>query len=197
MKIKPKIKNIEVGDFLSFRASDGNYRVIFCVAIQIKESPFYFHFAATTINSKNKPHKEEIFKCGFYGIVNRKNLYFKTEHNSASGMWKDHRPEIDPFLVGVYELTIWRKDFMRFRDAFEYIDNISIHENLHLKGNGGMNASSLEALNKLFLSNINEIMVERRQKAIVISSIFSDCKNQGEQAQNKNSFWEKLMDKFS
>lgn len=197
MKIKPKIKNVKVGDFLSFKTVDGNFRVIFCVGVQIERSPFYFHFAATTIDSENKPDKEGIMKSGFYGIVNRKNLYYKTEKNSASKMWQDHHPEIDPFFVGVYAINIWRKDFMQFRDSFEYIKNISIRENLHLKGNGFMNASSLESLNKLFLSNIDEVMAERRQKAIVISSILLDSENQSEESNKNNSFWMKLKAKFS
>lgn len=197
MNQKTKINNIEVGDFLSFKASDGNYRVIFCVSVFKEKEPFYFDFAATTINEKNRPTKEQILESGFFGIVNRKKLYFITEQNADSKMWKDHHPEIDPFLVGVYVLTIWLKDFMGFQENFELIENIPIIKNLHLKGNGSMNASSLESLNKLFLSNIDEVMAERRQKAIVISSILLENEKQSKESENDNSFWVKFKSLWS
>ncbi len=191
------IENIEIGDFLSFRDTNKNFRVLFCVSVFKEKEPFYFNFAATTINQKNKPTKEQIIESGFYGIVNRKKLYFKTDENANSKMWKDHHPEINPFLVGVYGLTIWLKDLIRFQEHFEFIENIPILKNLHLSGNGSMNASSLESLNKLFISNIDEVMSERRQKAVVISSILLKNENQSKESSSNNNIWAKLKSMWS
>lgn len=197
MNQKSKIPNIELGDFLSFRASDKNYKVIFCIGVYKERSPFFFEFAATTINTKNKPSKEEIYQSGFFGIVNRKSLYFKTEQNINSGMWKDHHPEIEPFFVGTYGLLISRKELMRSREDFEFIVNLPIIENLQKAGNGGMNVNGLEYLDKLFVTNINEFMAERRQKAIVISSILLENEKQSEESNNDNSFWVKFKSLWS
>lgn len=171
MSQNSKIKNIEIGDFLSYRVEDNNYRVILCISTQITKSPFSFGFAVLTINQQKKPTKTDLLNSGFYGIVNRKKLYHKTKENSNSIMWKDHHPEINPFLIGAYTLLIWRKEFMRFREYFEFVVNIPIIKNLDLTGSGTMVATDKESLDKIFLSNIDEVMGERRQKAIVIPSI--------------------------
>lgn len=197
MNQKSKIPNIEVGDFFSFKASDENHRVIFCIGVYKERSPFFFTFAATTIRTKNKPSKEEIYQSGFYGIVNRKSLYFKTEQNINSGMWKDHHPEIKPFFVGTYGLLISRKELMRSREDFEFIVNLPIIENLQQAGNGSMNANGMESLDKLFVTNIDELMAKRRQKAVVISSILLKNENQSEVSNNNNSFWVKLKSMWS
>lgn len=192
MNQKLKIIDLEVGDFLSFKASDGNYRVIFCVSVFKEKEPFYFDFAATTINQKNRPSKEQIIKSGFFGIVNKKELYFKTEENANSRIWNDHHPEIEPFFIGTYGLAIWLKDFVRFQEKFEFIENLPIIENLHLKGNGGMNAGSFEALNKLFVPDVYKIMSERRQKAITINSILLKNSFKDNPQRNHDGLWSKL-----
>lgn len=197
MNHKSKIPNIEVGDFFSFKASDEYHRVIFCIGVYNERSPFFFTFAATTISTKNKPSKEEIYQSGFYGIVNRKNLYFKTEQNINSGMWKDHHPEIEPFFLGAYGLLISRKELMHSREDFEFIVNLPIIENLQQAGNGSINVNGLEYLDKLFVTNIDEFMAEKRQKAIVISSILFKNKNQKEVSNNNNNLWVKLKSMWS
>ena len=79
--------NIQVGDFFSFKTADETYRVIFCIESQIKKSPFYYLFAATTINTTYRPTTQDVKECGFYGIVNRKKFYLKTNKNAESIMF--------------------------------------------------------------------------------------------------------------
>ena len=81
---------------------------------------------------------------------------------------------------------------MRSREDFEFIINLPIIENLQQAGNGGMNANGLEYLDKLFVTNIDEFMAEKRQKAIVISSILLENENQSEISNNNNK-WEKNL----
>jgi hypothetical protein len=186
MRIKDR--NIQVGDFFSFKTVDGTYRVLFCVYSQVKKSPFYYTFATTTINSTYRPTKNDIMECGFYGIVNRKKFYFKTLKNAESIMWKDDFPELNPFIVGVFHLTIYRKDLFKFEGDFEFIENLPIHENLHMTGNSGMNASSQESLNKLLLSDIDKFMSIHGQKSIVLTCILQNK----EELQDTKNFWSKL-----
>ena len=180
--------NIQVGDFFSFKTADETYRVIFCIESQIKKSPFYYLFAATTINTTYRPTTQDVKECGFYGIVNRKKFYLKTNKNAESIMWKDDFPELNPFIVGAFHLIISRKDFLKFEGDFEFIENLPIRENLHMTGNSGMNASSQESLNKLFLSDIDNYMGIQGQKSIVLTCIL---KNK-EELQDTENLWSKL-----
>lgn len=180
--------------FFSFKALDGNYRVIFCVETQITKSPFYYWFATTTINSSHRPTKQDILECGFYGIVNRKKFYYKTKKNAESIMWKDDFPELNPFIVGVFHLTINRKDLLKFQEDFDFIKNIPIREKLHLTGNSGMYASNRESLNKLFNSDIDNYMGIHGQKSIILTCIIKNSKDPNH---NKpESFWSKLKSKW-
>jgi hypothetical protein len=190
MRIKDK--NIQVGDFFSFKTLDGTYRVIFCIETQVAKSPFYYWFAATTINTTYRPTKQDIMECGFYGIVNRKKFYFKTVKNAESIMWKDDFPELNPFIVGVFHLTINRKDLLKFQEDFEFIENLPIHEKLHMTGNSGMNASSQESLNKLFLSDIDKYMGIQGQKSIVLTCILKNKEDHKEESEDTGNFWSKL-----
>ncbi len=187
-----KDKNIQVGDFFSFKTLDGTYRVLFCVDTQVKKSPFYYTFATTTINSTYRPTKNDIMECGFYGIVNRKKFYFKTLKNAESIMWKDDFPELNPFIVGVFHLTIYRKDLLKFQEDFEFIENLPIRKNLHLTGNSCMSANSQESLNKLFLSDIDKFMSIQGQKSIVLTCILNNNENNMKETRDTENFWSKL-----
>ena len=168
-----KITQINQGDFLTFKATDGNFKVIFCTSVNKESSPHSFEFAATNYSQKNKPTIEDIINSKFYGIGNRRSDYFKYSNEQLERMWSIH-PEIKPYFLGSYGLAIWRKDFMRFRDNFELISNLKIVNNLDKNGNGGMNASGMEVLNNLFVDNINELMERRGQQLFRTDAILKN-----------------------
>ena len=183
-----KIKDINFGDFLSFKASDGFYRVLFCTSVQKSRSPYYFNFSATTIRTKEKPTIADIRNSKYYGKGNRNGRKF--EENELEKMWKFH-PEIKPNYLGTYELLITRKDFMSFRDKFELIENLPILDNLMLNGSGGMNASDLDVLDNLLVSRIENFMEEQNQKKYSTEAILKlEYKNKARTGNNGyNSLW--------
>lgn len=157
-----KITQIQQGDFLTFKATDGNFRLLFCTSVYKETSPHYFTFAATNYSHTNKPSTESIIDTKFYGIGNRRDEYFKYPNDQLINMWSIH-PEIKPNFLGSYGLTIWRKEFMSFRDNFELIGNFDIVTNLDKNGSGSMNASDMAVLNKFFVGNIKDLMEQRGQ----------------------------------
>ena len=163
-----KIKDINIGDFLSFEASDGFYRVLFCSSVQKSRSPYFFNFSVTTINSESKPTIKDIRDSQYYGKGNRNGHKF--EKNELEKMWEFH-PEIKPNYLGTYELLITRKDFMSFRDKFELITSLPILENLNQNGSGGMNASDLNVLDDLFVNRIESFMKNQNQEKYLTEAI--------------------------
>ncbi len=163
-----KIKDIKIGDFLSFEASDGFYRVLFCSSVQKSRSPYFFNFSITTIKSKAKPTINDIRDSHYYGKGNQNGHQFKK--NELEKMWELH-PEIKPNYLGTYELLITRKSFMSFRDKFELISNLPVLENLDLNGNGGMNASDLNILDDLFVNRMDSFMTSQNQEKYLTEAI--------------------------
>ncbi|WP_299436860.1 hypothetical protein [uncultured Aquimarina sp.] len=163
-----KLKDINFGDFLSFKASDGFYRVLFCSSVQKSRSPYYFNFSATTIKAKEKPTINDIRNSKYYGKGNRNG--YKFENNELEKIWDLH-PEIKPNYLGTYELLITRKNFMSFRDKFELISNLPILKNLNKNGNGGMNASELNILDNFFVNRIEKFMTEQNQEEYLTEAI--------------------------
>ncbi len=163
-----KINDIEIGDFFSFKTSDGTYRVLFCTSFQKSRSPYFYNFTATTIKSNKKPTINDIRESYFYGKGNRSTLEFN--NNELNKMWRLH-PEIKPYYLGTYELLITRKDFMTFNDKFELIFNIPILEKLNMNGSGSMNASDLSFLDNFFVNRIETFMEDQNQKKYLIEAI--------------------------
>lgn len=169
-----KINTIFKGDILAFKGKDKKYKTIFCTRTNKKRSPFNFTFAGTDINQFDRPTIEKVIDSNFFGIGNTKNQYspyFKDEE--INQMWNLH-PEINPYHLGAYGFTIWRKDFIKFRDQLEFIGNINIVDNLDLNGNGSMNASSWEVLNNFFSNNFEEVMNQRGQNKYQIKAIINE-----------------------
>lgn len=73
---KNKIKDVDTGDILTFKASDSHYKVIFCVDSYRERSPFHFTFGGTTIDQTSLPTIDEVINCEFYGIGNRKSSFW-------------------------------------------------------------------------------------------------------------------------
>ena len=167
------IKDINIGDLLTFKASDNKYKALICTSTYKDKSPQNFTFAALTYDNDYKPTISEILDCDFYGIGNTKNDYFRYTDKELRNMWLFH-PEIEPCFLGSYGLVIWRKDFMRFRENFELIGNISIVDNLDKNGNGSMNASAIDVLNNLFV-NLDSILIDNRnQKRFKFKALLKD-----------------------
>ena len=167
-----KIKEINQGDLLTFRATDGRYKVLLCTSTYKDKSPQWFTFAALTYDSLNKPTIEHILESDFLGIGITKNDYLKYSESELNRMWTIH-PETKPCFLGSYGFIIWRKDFMKFRDNFEFIANIKIVDNLDKNGNGGMNASNWELLKQFFNEDFISVLSNRGQKPFKIKSITS------------------------
>jgi len=163
-----KIKDVKIGDFLSFKTSDGFYRVLFCSSVQKSRSPYFFNFSATTIKSKTKPTINDIRSSHYYGKGSRNRQKF--EEDELKKMWGLHS-EIKPNYLGTYELLITRKDFMSFKKDFEFISNIPILENLNLNGSGGMNASNINVLDDLFVNRIENFMKSQGQEKYLTEAI--------------------------
>ena len=187
-RIMNKIKDINFGDFLSFKASDGFYRVLFCSSVQKTRSPYFFNFSATAIKSKTKPTIKDIRESYYYGKGNRKGYEFGK--NELEKMWELH-PEIKPNYLGAYELLITKKDFMSFRDEFELITNLPILENLNRNGSGGMNASDVKVLDDLFVNRIESFMKTQSQDKYLTEAIIKlDYKIK---ARTGNKVYKKLL----
>lgn len=165
-----KIININQGDLLTFKGTDDNYKVILCTSTYKEKSPQYFIFAMLTYNEKEKPTVEDILDSEFWGIGNTKNEYFKYSEIEVNQMWMLH-PEIKPYYLGSYGFVIWRKDFLKFKDNFEFIGNVNIINNLDKNGNGSMNASNWRLIKDFFINEINLVMSERGQKIFKIKAI--------------------------
>lgn len=168
-----KITDINQGDLLTFNANDENYKVILCTSTYKEKSPQNFTFAALTYNDKEKPTIENILSSDFWGIGNTKNDYFKYSDNELNQMWSIHL-DVKPYYLGSYGLVILRKDFLKFRDNFEFISNLKIVENLDKNGNGSMNASDWEFIKDFFANKINLVMPDRGQKTFKIKAIIKD-----------------------
>lgn len=162
------IKEIKTGDFVTFKASDGLYRIIFCIGVNKERSPHHFDFALTTLKSGIKPSLTDIRNSEFYGKGNRKD--FRFEDTELEKMWRIH-PEIKPYYLGTYGMLITRKALVSFKDKFELICNLPILENLGQNGNGGMNGSDFDILDDLFVKRLESFMKKQGQGKFRIESI--------------------------
>ena len=164
-----KIRTINQGDILLFKANDDRYKAILCTGTYKERSPHHFTFAAKTINAKEKPSLNEILSAGFFGIGNRKADFFNYLDEEVRKMWHIH-PEIAPYHLGSYGLTIWRKDFMKFRQNLELAGHIEIVNHLDKNGDSGVNASSWDFL-KNFFTDFENILSKRDQKVFKLEAI--------------------------
>ena len=140
-----KIKDIKQGDFLTFKASDDEYRVIFCIDVCKRSSPIMFTFAASTYKSKDKPTYEALLNSSFYGRGDREDFFKSYTDEDSRQIWNVH-PEIKPYVLGAYHINVLRKEFMKVRDKFEFLINLNILENLYQYGNGGIYCGTMEYL---------------------------------------------------
>ncbi|WP_125047745.1 hypothetical protein [Pontibacter arcticus] len=168
--MKTKIKDINQGDVLTFKASDERFKVLLCTSTHKEISPKNFTFAALTIDEQEKPTIETIIDSDFFGIGNTKNDYFKYSDEELERMWSIH-PELKPYFLGSYGLIIWRKDLMKFQDNFEIIGSLKIVDNLDKNGNGSMNASDWDYLTDFFNGKYISILMGRGQKLFKVKSI--------------------------
>ena len=166
-----KINNISIGDFLTFKASDGLYRVIFCSNIFKERSPHFFDFGATSISKYEKPTISDVINAEFYGKGNRNSFRFKEKE--LDKMWKIH-PEIKPYYLGIFMLLITRKGLVSFRERLEFICNLPILENLEQNGTGGTNVSTIESLNGFFIEDTEDFMDKQSQCKYKIEAIIKE-----------------------
>lgn len=167
------IKEIHKGDILTFKSLDNKYKAILCTSCYREKSPYSFTFAALTVDSEEKPKLDNILETNFYGVGNIKDDHFKYSETERTKFWAMH-PEIKPYSLGSYGLIIWRKDFIKFRDKVELIDNINIVDNLDKNGRGGMNASDWNFLTDFFTDKYTRILEERGQRTFKVKSIVRD-----------------------
>ena len=165
-----KIKDINQGDILAFKSDDGRFKALLCTSTYKERSPQNFTFCALTIDQREIPTIDNILNSLFFGIGNRKDEYYKCSENELERMWAVH-PEIRPHFLGSYGFIIWRKDFIKFRENFTYIGNISIVDNLDKKGNGGVNASDWMFLKGFFNEKFKHVLHDRGQKLFRIKAI--------------------------
>jgi hypothetical protein len=165
-----KIKNINQGDVLTFKASDSKYKLILCTSINKARSPHHYTFAVLNYSSDTKPAINDILACAFWGCGNTKNDYFKYTDEELAKIWAIH-PEIKPYFLGSYGLIIWRADFLTFRDNFELIANLLILDNIDKNGNGSMNVGSMKILDELFVHKLSALETTRGQKKFKVTAI--------------------------
>jgi hypothetical protein len=165
-----KIRDVNQGDILTFKAADGRHKALLCTSTYKEKSPQSFTFAALTYDAVEKPTAEAILEVEFFGIGNRRNDYFKYADDELDKMWTLH-PEVKPYYLGSYGLIIWRKDFMKFRDNFEYVGNISIVDHLDKNGSGGMNASDWNLLQDFFNEKFKTVLPDREQTAFKVKAV--------------------------
>jgi hypothetical protein len=165
-----KIKNINKGDILTFKADDGKYKVIICTSVYMEKSPYHFTFAATTIDQVDLPSIDDVIEHDFYGIGNIKANFFIYSKEEIENMWSEH-PEIEPYHLGSYGLIIWRKDFRKFKDNFNLIGNFNIVDNLDKNGNGSMNSSGWTFIKDFFNQKYKSVLPERSQRQFKIKAI--------------------------
>lgn len=165
-----KIRDVNQGDILTFKATDGRHKALLCTSTFKEKSPQNFTFAALTYDAIGKPKVEDISETEFFGIGNRKNDHFKYADNELDRMWTLH-PEVKPYYLGSYGLLIWRKDFMKFRDNFEFVGNVEIINHLDKNGNGGMNASDWNYLQDFFNEKFKTLLLDRGQTAFKVKAI--------------------------
>ncbi|SEO71988.1 hypothetical protein SAMN05444671_4379 [Flavobacterium sp. CF108] len=166
-----KIKDIDRGNLLTFTNTDNKYNIILCTSTNKTVSPHSYTFSLLDYNDIQKPTIETVKNLDFFGVGNmtKTNLYNYSDQDLIN-MWEYH-PEIKPCLLGTYALIIWRKDFMKFRDNLEFIGNLDILINLDKNGNGGVNASSWDFLQKFFNGEIITAMNERNQEKFKLKAV--------------------------
>lgn len=158
-----KIKDINKGDVIAFKADDQKYKALLCTSTHKEKRPQNFTFAALTVDQEELPSLTNIQESFFYGIGNRKDGYFKYSEPELEKIWTIH-PEIKPYFLGSYGLTIWRKDFMKFRNNIEYIGHLNIIDNLDKNGSGSVNASDWDFIKDFFNEKYKSILADRGQK---------------------------------
>lgn len=167
------IKEIKMGDLLTFKASDNNYKVLLCTSVYKERSPHYYTFAALTYSGEEKPTLPDAIDSKFFGVGNTHNEIFKYSDAALVKIWSIH-PEIKNYLLGSYGFTIWRKDFMKFQEHFEFIGNLQILEHIDKNGCGSVNASSWDFLKNFFNEELEAILRYRGQKMYKVKSIIKD-----------------------
>ncbi|OOQ60260.1 hypothetical protein [Mucilaginibacter pedocola] len=165
-----KFKNLVQGDILSFVAADNKYKAILCTAVKKDRSPHSCDFAATTYSSENLPTLDNILQCDFYGRPNAQSSSFPYPQTAINVMWEVH-PEIKPYILGSYGLTIWNVDLKPFEGNFELIGNLNIVSDLLMNGNGSVNASSWDFFSDFFAGNGLDKLLERGHKPFSIRAI--------------------------
>ncbi|MFY7788277.1 MAG: hypothetical protein ACOVQA_10425 [Thermoflexibacteraceae bacterium] len=166
------IKDIKKGDFFTFVGNDNKYKGLFCTSCHKEKSPFYFIFAALTYDDIQKPTLEDFINCNFFGTAHSKKNPFKYSDKALEQMWNNH-PEIKPYHIGSYWFIIWRKDFLKFRNNFEFVGNLNIVDNLDKNGNSGVNASSWDFLTDFFSEKYKTVLDYRGQTTFKVKSIIS------------------------
>ena len=163
------VKDIRQGDVLAFISGDGKYKALLCTST-VEESPMNFTFAALSVDQSDLPTLSDIRNSQFYGIGNRKDDFFKYSKDELDNMWKIH-PEVKPYYLGSYGLTVWRKDFVKFSDNFKLVGKVDVVNNLDKHGNGGMNASDWDFLRDFFNGKFKQFLQDRGQKLFELKAV--------------------------
>jgi hypothetical protein len=165
-----KITDINQGDLLTFKAADNRYKALLCISTYKEKSPQNYTFAALTYDSIEKPSIENLYESEFFGIGNTRDEYYSYSEEDLKRIWTIH-PEVKPYCLGAYGLLIFRKDFMKIRDNFEFIGNFKIIDNLDKQARGSMNASDWALLKDFFSEKYKTLLPERGQKTFKVKSI--------------------------
>lgn len=169
-----QIKDIHKGDLLTFKDVSGKYKVLLCMSTNKNKSPHTFTFCALTIDTIEKPTVAAVKASSFFGVGNStKTNFYKHSEEEVEKMWAIE-PEIKPYFLGCYNFIIWKKDFMKFRDHFEFIGNLKIVTYIDKNGNGAVNASSWVYLKNLVNEKLTEMMSEKDQKIFKLKAILKE-----------------------
>jgi hypothetical protein len=171
MKSAQKIKDINQGDCLTFKTSDNRYKVIFCIGANKEKSTQSFSFAATTFDKDFKPTVNDLSDTDFWGKGNRRD--FKYSERELERMWAYH-PSNKPYFLGTYGILILRKEFMKWRENFELIGNLSIVDNLEQNGSGSFYPGDLDNLDKFFTEDLENVMDQSGQSKFKLKAIVKD-----------------------
>jgi hypothetical protein len=168
--MKELISTVNNGDVLTFKASDGKYKVIVCASVYKARSPHHFVFIGTDISQIVQPTLEDVLQSHFFGVANSKDDYLKYEPNELTQIWTFY-PEIYPYHLGFYGFLIVRKDFMTFRDKFQLIGRLNTFDKVSINLNSAVNASNWGFLNNLFTENLEDKMKQQSQGKFKIKAI--------------------------
>ena len=158
--------NLQVGDCFSIK-SNGKYYALICGSINKKTSPHFYNFIPTTFNGIEKATPQSLENESIYGKSVEVNGFednekiIKSTQPEIELVW-DRYPENYKYMLGVYNIMIARKDFLKMESCFEFVGHLNLIENLLNTPSGSFNGGSEKVL-KEFLYIVDQTLASHNQ----------------------------------